>query len=100
MNATWQGGDEPGPTAIGWPGRGLAVLRGAVLAVLVFGSLAVLLLVRLVERPLYAPRRPVSPFITQFVCRNAFRADPRIVGQIDRHPGHGATVLHPQQGLP
>ena len=90
MNATWQGGDEPGPTAIGWPGRGLAVLRGAVLAVLVFGSLAVLLLVRLVERPLYAPRRPVSPFITQFVCRNAFRVlgmGFSTTGELMRAPG-------------
>ena len=90
MNATWQGGDEPGPTAIGWPDRGLAVLRGAVLAVLVFGSLAVLLLVRLVERPLYAPRRPVSPFITKFVCRNAFRVlgmGFSTTGELMRAPG-------------
>jgi lyso-ornithine lipid O-acyltransferase len=48
-------------------------LRGVVLAGLVFGSLVVLLLVRLVERPLFGLHRPVTPFITQFVCRNAFR---------------------------
>jgi 1-acyl-sn-glycerol-3-phosphate acyltransferase len=42
------------------------------LAVLVFGGLIVLLLVRLVERPVFGLRRPVTPFITQFVCRSAF----------------------------
>ena len=55
MNATWQGGDEPGPTAIGWPDRGLAVLRGAVLAglyasiLLVIWPLVFLALVGLAE---------------------------------------------------
>jgi 1-acyl-sn-glycerol-3-phosphate acyltransferase len=42
------------------------------LGVLVFGGLAVLILIRLVERPVYGLRRPVTPFITQFVCRAAF----------------------------
>ncbi|MEV8465523.1 lysophospholipid acyltransferase family protein [Fluviibacterium sp. DFM31] len=55
-------------------GAGLRVLlRGLVLAVLVFGCLALLLLVRLVERPLCGLDRPVTPHITRFVCRNAFR---------------------------
>ncbi len=49
-----------------------ATLRGAVLAIVTFGSLAVLLLVRLVERPLYGVKRPWTPYITQFVCRSAF----------------------------
>lgn len=49
------------------------VLRGFLLAGLVFGSLVLLLLVRLIERPLCGVKRPVTPFITQFVCRNAFR---------------------------
>lgn len=48
-------------------------LRGFPLAVLVFGCLLILLLVRLVERPICGMRRPVTPFITQFVCRNSFR---------------------------
>lgn len=47
-------------------------LRGTVLAVLVFGGLAILLLCRLIERPLFGMRRPVTPYITQFVCRTAF----------------------------
>jgi 1-acyl-sn-glycerol-3-phosphate acyltransferase len=42
------------------------------LIALVFGGLAILLLVRLIERPLCGLRRPITPYITQFVCRGAF----------------------------
>ena len=48
------------------------VVRAIPLAILVFGGLLILLLLRLVERPLFGLRRPVTPFITQFVCRTAF----------------------------
>ncbi|MBA3910628.1 MAG: 1-acyl-sn-glycerol-3-phosphate acyltransferase [Rhodobacter sp.] len=55
---------------VGW----LRVLwRGALLSLLVYGGLLVLLLVRLVEWPLCGQSRPVTPFITQFVCRSALR---------------------------
>lgn len=47
------------------------VLRGLPLAVVVFGCLGLLLMVRLIERPLFGLRRPVTPYITQFVCRSA-----------------------------
>lgn len=50
-----------------------AVLRGLVLGLVTFGGLMVLLLLRLVEAPLCHPRRPVTPWITQGVCRTAFR---------------------------
>jgi 1-acyl-sn-glycerol-3-phosphate acyltransferase len=58
------------------PARGLAgwarlVVRGAILVAVVYGGLALLLLVRLVERPLFGMDRPVSPRITQAVCRAA-----------------------------
>jgi 1-acyl-sn-glycerol-3-phosphate acyltransferase len=49
------------------------VLRGLPLAVLVFGGLLLLLLVRLAERPIFGTARPVTPYITVFVCRNALR---------------------------
>jgi 1-acyl-sn-glycerol-3-phosphate acyltransferase len=73
MSTTWDKGshpDMPNATAAGWL---RIVLRALALIVLVFGGLIVLLLVRLIERPLYGLHRPVTPFITQFVCRNAFR---------------------------
>ncbi len=48
-------------------------LRASALAVLVFGCLAILLFVRLIERPLWGMRRPLTPWITRFVCLNALR---------------------------
>lgn len=46
--------------------------RGACLSGILVAGLAVLLLVRLVERPLYGVQRPWTPFIVQAVCRLAF----------------------------
>ncbi len=73
MNPTWQSGNEPQPAPIGPAGWLRVLARGLPLGIVVFGCLALLLLVRLAERPLFGPRRPVTPFITQFVCRAAFR---------------------------
>ncbi len=59
----------PGISPLGW----LLVLgRGGVLGAVTYGGLLLLLLVRLIERPLFGPSRPFSPFLTQFVCRAAF----------------------------
>ena len=55
----------------GVPGWLRILLRGGALVLVVYGGLALLLLVRLAERPLCAPDRPVSPWITQGVCRVA-----------------------------
>lgn len=49
------------------------VWRGGLLAVLCYGGLAALMLVRLLERPLFGAVRPVSPWITVGVCRVAVR---------------------------
>ncbi|OBY27243.1 lysophospholipid acyltransferase family protein [Leisingera sp. JC1] len=73
MSISWHSEVPPDPIRISPAGWLLVVLRGLPLALLVFGGLAVLLMVRLIERPLFGVRRPVTPFITQFVCRNAFR---------------------------
>lgn len=59
----------------GRPGLGgwmRIILRGLVLFVVTYGCLMLLLLVRLIERPLCGLDRPVTPWITQFVCRAAF----------------------------
>lgn len=72
MSATWTGAEEPEPPHIGLAGWLRVAWRGAVLGAVTFGCLGVLLLVRLVERPLCGLRRPVTPHITQFVCRTAF----------------------------
>lgn len=48
------------------------LLRGGVLGAMTYAGLAVLLVLRAVEGPLFAPRRPVTPFVTQWVCRMTF----------------------------
>jgi lyso-ornithine lipid O-acyltransferase len=68
----WQ--DVPPPplriSTFGW----LRVLwRGTLVALLTYGGLLVLLLVRLIEWPLFGQARPVTPHITRFVCRTALR---------------------------
>ena len=73
MSPTWDSDEPPEPMHIPPLGWLLVALRGGALALLVFGALLLLLLLRLVERPVFGLRRPVTPFITQFVCRNAFR---------------------------
>lgn len=89
-NPTWTS-DEPAPRSrpgvLGWA---LVILRGFVLALLVFGCLGLLLLTRLVERPFFGLNRPWTPHITVFVCRNAFRVMglPLVqTGSLTRQPG-------------
>jgi 1-acyl-sn-glycerol-3-phosphate acyltransferase len=48
------------------------MLRGGVLGLVTYGGLVVLLLLRLIERPLCGQSRPVTPWITQMVCKAAF----------------------------
>lgn len=69
---TWSEAEPPAAGPFGVAGWIRIVLRGGALAVLVFGCLGLMLLVRLVERPICGVRRPVTPFITVFVCRTAF----------------------------
>lgn len=60
----------PAMRALNW----LAVLvRGVVLVVVTHGGLLILLLLRLIERPLFGLARPITPWITKAVCRMALR---------------------------
>ena len=72
MTPTWRSEDLPPPGRIGPAGWLRAVLRGGALALVTFGGLALLLLVRLAEAPLHGLHRPWTPWITQGVCRAAF----------------------------
>lgn len=95
MSPTWTSDTPPDPLRITPVGIVLAVLRGVPLAVLVFGGLVLHLLVRLVERPVHGLHRPWTPWITQFVCRNALRLLGMTFvtrGEIMRH--HGALVAN------
>lgn len=70
---TWYGeGPTPEPPRIAPDGWMRVVLRAVPLVTLVFGGLVVMLLVRLIERPIFGLRRPITPYITQFVCRGFF----------------------------
>ena len=95
MTPTWRSESEPAHppiTAMGWL---RAILRAVPLIVVTFGGLGLLLLVRVVEKPLFGLTRPVTPYITQGVCRAAFV----ILGirhRIEGRPitGEGAVVAN------
>ena len=73
MSPTWMSDEQPeipSPRGLQWI---LVVLRGSVLMLALGLGLLTLLLLRLVEKPLYGLRRPWTPHITVFVCRTAFR---------------------------
>lgn len=62
--------EVPPPVRRVGPGGWLRVLwRGTLIGSLTYGGLVVLLMVRLVEWPLFGQARPVTPRITRFVCR-------------------------------
>jgi 1-acyl-sn-glycerol-3-phosphate acyltransferase len=92
---TWDDGTlyaPPQKTLLSWV---RVLLRGAPMALVVFGGLLVLLLVRLIERPFWGHARPFTPAITVYVCRTALR----ILGLgIDVHGapmvGRGAIVAN------
>ena len=70
-------------------------LRGGLVGSVTYGGLVLLLLVRIVERPLFRVHRPITPWITRGVCRFAFwgmRMPLRISGKPMQH--HGAIVAN------
>jgi len=71
MNGTWRSDITPAPVPIGFVGVLRIALRGPVLVLLLLCGLALLLALRLIERPLFRTRRPLSPAITVVVCRTA-----------------------------
>ena len=86
MTLGWDPDIIPDPKPIPFTGWIRVVLRGVLLFTVTFGCLIILLLLRIIERPLYGDRRPITPYITQFVCRSAF-----IIMGI-RHRVHGKLM--------
>lgn len=72
MSPTWDGTDPAPAVKISIFGWARVVLRGAILGTVTFGGLGLLLLLRLIERPVFGVDRPITPYITQAVCRSAF----------------------------
>jgi lyso-ornithine lipid O-acyltransferase len=92
---TWRPEVEPPPVRIPPLGWVLVPPRAVALATVTYGGLLVLLLVRLIEHPLAGRDRPVSPFLTQVVCRAALA----ILGigyRVEGRPmtGQGAVVAN------
>lgn len=92
---TWISDEKPPEPAIrlaAWP---RVLVKIGLLAALVFGGLALHLLLRLIERPLFGLHRPLTPCLTQIVCRGAvtvLRLRLKILGQPLRD--HGALVAN------
>ncbi len=61
----------PPPHHIGTMGWLRVLWRGMIIGSLTYSCLVILLLVRLIEWPVFGQARPVTPRITQFVCRSA-----------------------------
>lgn len=95
MKATWESNDKPDPvkiTPLGWL---CVAVRLPALFVVIFGGLALLLLVRLVERPIWGMDRPITPWITQSVCRMTLRIiGITLAAQGPRMQGPGAVVAN------
>jgi 1-acyl-sn-glycerol-3-phosphate acyltransferase len=70
VTTTWRAAPPvlPAPTGVG---RLRVLLRGTALGTILVLGLGTLLLLRLLERPVFGLRRPVTPFVTQAVCRAA-----------------------------
>lgn len=71
--STWRDDREPAAAGLSPGGWMRVILRGGLLGVVTYGCLVLLLLLRLVERPVFGLQRPITPHVTQFVCRAAFR---------------------------
>ena len=69
----WSGVPDPPPPRLRWRSRARVLRRAIPAGAVVFGGLALLLLLRLAERPLFGLRRPATPWITVGVCRAALR---------------------------
>jgi len=71
MSGTWFPDDAEVPVKITPMGWIRVVLRVVPMLVVILVGLTVLLLVRLIERPVFGMHRPVTPYITQFVCKSS-----------------------------
>lgn len=88
---TWKSDAPPAPAPrIGPAGWARVLARGSALALLNLGGVGIILLVRLVERPLCGLRRPLSRHVAVVVSRNALRVlgiAYRTQGRLMKHPG-------------
>ncbi|MCC1491877.1 1-acyl-sn-glycerol-3-phosphate acyltransferase [Cognatishimia sp. F0-27] len=92
---SWVPPPEPERRALSAADWMRVALRAPAMAFVVFGGLALLLLLRLFERPLAGMTRPVTPHITVAVCRLSLRIMGLVVVQRGRlMTGRGALVAN------
>ncbi|OUD10865.1 1-acyl-sn-glycerol-3-phosphate acyltransferase [Marivivens niveibacter] len=73
MNMMWDP-DMPPPSIERGPfGYVKALFRAIGMLVVILLGLCVFLPLRLIEMPIFGAARPMSPYVTQFVCRNTLR---------------------------
>lgn len=87
---SWDSDLPPDPYRIGLLGWLILTVRMILLLLLVLTGLLILLMLRLIERPIWGMHRPLTPWITQVVCRNALRVlgmGFRTRGALMRSPG-------------
>ncbi len=93
MSGMWYPEEAEVPFRVTPMGWARVVLRVVPMLVVILIGLAVLLLVRLIERPLFGMKRPITPYITQFVCKSAlFIMGLRLIVTGDRMRQKGAVV--------
>ncbi len=92
---TWRPGDRADPVSLGLAGALRAGAKGAAIVMTALAGLAAMLVLRLAERPLCGPARPVTPWITLAVCRVALAIiGLRVTTQGTPLRGHGAIVAN------
>lgn len=95
MSPTWEGGAPPPMPRKGVGGWLRIALRAPLIGLVVFGGLAVLLLLRLFERPVFGFHRPVTPHVTVAVCRvTLWLMGLRVRAEGPRMTGPGAMVAN------
>ena len=72
MSMTWDGAPPPAAAPPGLRGWLRIARRATLIIVTILLGLALLLPLRLIERPVFGLHRPWTPWITQGVCRTAF----------------------------
>lgn len=73
MSATWDGGDPPPVPRRGIGGTLRIALRAPTMLLVLTIGMIVLMILRLLERPVYGLHRPMSPHVTVAVCRAVLR---------------------------
>ncbi len=69
MSVVWKHGSEPEAVRVSPFGWLRAAIRGAAIVLVIVTGLVAMYVLRLVEKPIYGLRRPLTPWITQTVCR-------------------------------